>query len=224
MKCFFTIWLALTTFLSAAGLKFESELIEVDAAVDASVVTSDFKFTNSGSEDIKIVNADAGCSCLSVQVAGGKLIYKPGESGVLRATFEVGSFQGEVNKPILIWLEGDSEEKPSAQVMLRVHVPVMINLEPKTLKWEVGDPAQPKSIEVTMDYEKPIKVLSVSTSNTDFESKLVVVEEGKSYKIEVTPKTTSSPSLTIVRIETDTDVKKQRVQQAFAVIRAPLKK
>lgn len=224
MKYLITILLLLATLQIRAEMKFESPVIDADAAINDTTLTREIKFTNVGSKPIKITQADAGCSCLAVEVAGGKFSYAPGETGTLRAVFEVGSFQGTVEKNIAIWLDGDPEEAPSGKVTLRVHIPVIIALEPKTLKWEMGSAAETKSIDVKMDYEKPIHITSVKTSSDTFLAKIVTVEKGKHYKVEVTPTGTATPGLGIVRIETDSDVAKQRVQQGFAVISAPLKK
>lgn len=207
-----------------AKLKFDTPVIDANAALDAITLVREYTFTNAGTKPVKITQADAGCTCLAVEVAAGKFTYAPGETGTIRATFQIGSFQGTVEKPIYIWLEGDREEAPSANVMLRVHIPVIISLEPKTLKWEVDGSAETKIIDVKMDHVKPIRITSVSTSNETFSSKIVTVEEGKHYKIEVTPKGTGTAGLCIVRIETDTEVEKQRVQQGFAVITAPVGK
>lgn len=223
MKILSTILFLLAILPIHAELKFETPVIDADATPDATTLVREYKFTNAGTKPIKITQADAGCSCLSVEVAAGKLTYAPGESGILRATFEIGSFQGTVEKPILIWLEGDHEESPSAKVTLRVHIPVIIALEPKTLKWEQGGAQEMKTIDIKMDYGKPIRVTSVTTSNENFSTKMVTIEEGKHYKVEVTPNSTVTGGFTIVRIETDTDVEKQRIQQGFAVIAAPLK-
>ena len=223
MKTLILLWLAGIATLGAAGLDFENETRDVNAGLDEKVVKSEFKFTNSGKEPVTIKAADAGCSCLAVEVAEKKMTYAPGESGVLRATFEVGAFQGVVDKPIHIWLDGDPEEKPSQTVHLKVHVPTIISVEPKSVKWDIGTGGV-KSIDVKMDYEKPITIRKVTTSNPDFSSKLVTVEEGKHYRIEVTPVETRRPGLTIIRIETDADVEKQRIQQAFGVMRAPVNK
>jgi hypothetical protein len=207
---------------AAAGLEFETPAIKVEADLNDKVVTREFKFKNSGEKAVKIKEADAGCSCLAVEVAGGKFTYAPGESGVLRAVFELGSFQGTVDKQINVWLEGDPEEKPSTSLTMSVHIPVIIKLEPKAVKWLVGDPAEPKVIDIEMDYAKPIHVTSVGTSNASFSTKLITVEEGKHYKLEITPVNgTGEAGLSVVRIETDVDVDKQRVQQGFAVISAP---
>lgn len=224
MKNLLAILFLLAILPIRAELKFETPVIDADAALDATSLVREYKFSNVGTKAIKITQADAGCSCLAAELAGGKFTYAPGESGTLRATFEIGSFQGTVEKPILIWLEGDHEDSPSAKVTLRVHIPVIIALEPKTVRWEQGGAMEPKSIEVKMDYKQPIHITSVATSNETFTAKLLTIVEGKHYKIEVTPTGSAATGLSIIRIETDTDVTKQRVQQAFAVIAAPLKK
>ncbi len=224
MKIFSLVWLLLGSLVAGAAVEFENKLQEIHADLDAKTVTSDFKFTNTGSETIRIREADAGCSCIAVQIAGGKLLYEPGETGTMRATFEVGSFQGAVDKPIHVWLDSDPAEKPSSTVVLRVHIPVIISMEPKTLKWAVGAEAAPKLIDVKMNYQKPVAVTSVATGSDAFGTRLITVEEGKHDQIEVTPASTAAPSLTVVRIETDVDVAKHRVQQGFAVIQASLPK
>lgn len=209
---------------AAAALEFETPAIKVEADLTDKSVTRDFKFTNNGDKAVKITQADAGCTCLAVQVRGGKFTYAPGESGILRAVFELGSFQGTVDKQINVWLEGDSEEKPSTTLIMSVHIPVIINLEPKTVKWAVGDPAEAKVIDVKMDYAKPIRITSVATSNESFSTKLITIEKGEHYQVEITPtKGTDSAGISVIRIETDVDVVKQRVQQGFAVISPPLK-
>ncbi len=223
MKILFLFFLTGYMTLQAAGLDFENETRDINADLNAKTVTSDFKFTNTGKQAVTIKAADAGCSCLAVEVAGKKMTYAPGESGMLRTTFEVGSFQGMVNKAIHIWLEGDPEEKPSHTIHLKVHVPVIISVEPKSLKWDLGKGGM-QPIDVKMDYDKPITIKKVESSNPSFTSKLVTVEEGKHYRIEVTPVDITTPGLTIIRIETDADVEKHRIQQAFGVMRAPMKK
>lgn len=221
MKLRLTLFfLALAACLQAADLKFEKPLHEVHVGTDDETITQEFKFTNAGSEPLEIRHADAGCSCLAVEFAGSKASYAPGESGIMRATFKIGNFQGTVNKEILIWLADDPDEKPSTKVILRVHIPNVVALEPKTLKWELGAPTETKTMLVKMDYEKPIHVIAAETSNADFSAEIKVIEEGKVYAIEVTPRDTSGQRLSIVRIETDFDTPKYRLQQGFAIVRA----
>ncbi len=46
-------------------------------------------------------------------------------------------------------------------------------------------------------------------------------EEGKKYDLIVTPLETNAPEIGVLRIETDSELSKHRIQQAFAVIRKP---
>lgn len=224
MKTLFFLFSIAAILPLSAGLKFEEENISAEAGLEDDMISRDFKFTNDGNEPVTIKGADAGCSCITVKIAGEKLTYAPGETGILRANFEIGSFQGIVEKPIHVWLQTDPDEKPSSTVKLSVTIPTIISLEPKTVKWRTGEAAQPKVIDVKMNYTKPIHVTSVSANNENFTTKLVTVEEGKHYQVEMTPVDTNAKGLCIVRITTDVDVPKQRIQQAFGVIAAPLKK
>src|SRR5690606_37322517 len=96
---------ALAAISYAAGLDFERTMEEVKAPADATKVTADFKFTNKSQKPVTISKTDPGCSCLSVQISGGKLKYAPGEGGTIRATFDVGNFSGTVDKAIALWLD-----------------------------------------------------------------------------------------------------------------------
>jgi len=222
MKYALVGWLALVTKIWAGGLTFENTFQEVNADLDAKIVTTDYKFTNNSEKDITIATADGGCSCMKVEVSGGKMTYKPGESGVLRSTFEVGGFLGTVDKAVAIHLQGDPIEKPSHVIQLRVHIPMIITLTPKTLKWDVGEAPNPKTIRVDMDYENPIHITSVATNNEDFMTEIVELEKGKRYDVKVTPKKTDVSAIALLRILTDVDVERHRSQQAFASIRATL--
>src|SRR5690606_38524647 len=129
-------WLVCAGGLHAAGLEFAETLKEIHPKADAKTVSADFKFTNTGDKPVTISKYDAACSCMSVQISGGKLHYAPGESGVVRANFDMGNFAGTVDKTVALWLKGDREDQPSGQLTVRVHIPVLIELEPKTLNWQ----------------------------------------------------------------------------------------
>jgi hypothetical protein len=221
MKPALYIWLALAVLLQAAGLEFESLTQEVHAPADASVVTADFNFTNKSDKPVTITNSDPGCSCLSVQVSGGKLKYAPGESGMLRATFEMGNFSGTVDKVIALWIDNDPADKPSMALTVQVHIPVLVTLEPKTLRWDLHGKSEPKVIEIRMTEDKPIKVLGIKPSTPAFRCELKVLEEGRKYDLVVTPLSVDQSALCVIRIETDCKIARHRIQQAFAVVAKP---
>lgn len=221
MKLLSLIFLALCATLQAGDLKFEKDLHEANASLKDEEVTRDFKFTNTGDKTIKIRGADAGCSCVAVEFLNGKSTYAAGESGVMRVAYKMENIQGVIDKTVLIWLEGDTDENPSSKVTLRIHIPTAISLEPKTLSWDLNSKPEAKSIRVKIDYEKPVKITSVTFTSENFSSEIVTVEEGKSYDVRVTPKSTASGEFSMVGIKTDIELEKYRSQQAFARIVKP---
>ena len=223
MKSFAFIFFALTAILHAGSVKFEKDIYEAHAGIKEEVITREFKFTNASDKTIKIRDADAGCTCVAVEFLAGKTTYAAGESGVMRVAFKVENAQGQVDKTVLVWLEGDPDEKPSSQVTFRVHIPIAIALEPKTLSWDLNSKPEPKSIRVKIDYEKPVHLKKISLSNENYTSEIIPVEEGKAYDVRITPKSTATPGLCMVGIETDIDIDKFQRQQGFARIVSPAK-
>ena len=221
MKFAIGIWLTLAAVSHAAGLEFTELLKEVNASADVTTVTTDFNFKNNGDKPVTIAKTDPGCSCLKVEISGGKLKYAPGESGVVRTTFDMGNFSGTVDKMIALWIDNDPANKPSMTLTVRVHIPVLIALEPKTVKWDLGGKPDPQTIHIQMAEGKSIRVTGVKSSSPSFTCEVKALEEGKKYDLIVTPLDINAPGISVFRIETDCEITKHRIQQAFAVVRKP---
>lgn len=222
MKFAIGIWLTLAAFAQAAGLEFTEMLKEVSASADAATVTADFNFTNKGDKSVTITKCDPGCTCLKAQVAGGKLKYAPGESGVIRTTYEMGTASGTVDKTVALYIDNDPEDKPSMTLKLRVHIPVLIALEPKSVKWDLGgSKLEPQTIKIRMAEGKSIRVTGIKPSSDAFSYELKMLEEGKKYDVIVTPLSLKVPGISIIRIETDCEISRHRIQQAFASVSSP---
>ncbi|MEI8037149.1 MAG: DUF1573 domain-containing protein [Verrucomicrobiota bacterium] len=207
--------------LQAAALDFPVVFKEVHAPADAKTVTVDFEFANHTDKPVNVTKYDAACSCISVQIKEGKLRYAPGEAGLIRTEFDMGNFSGAVDKMVAVWLDDDAPDKPSLALTVRVHIPVLVALEPKTLKWDLNGTPEAKTIHIQMNYQKPIRVISVNSSSEAFKYELKTLEDGRSYDLVVTPTDMRTPGLGIFRIETDCLIPKHRIQQAFATVRKP---
>jgi hypothetical protein len=215
--------LLLTAALARGGLVFPETLKQVEAPADARSITTDFEFTNSGDKPVKIRHYDAACSCMSVQAKDSKLQYGPGEKGVIRTVFDLGNFAGTVDKVAAIWLEGDRDDAPSIRLTVRVKIPELVKLETKTLRWALGGAATPQSLKILIQHDKPIKITKVSGTNENFRHELVTVRDGLEYEIKVTPANLATPGIGILRIDTDCEIARHKVQQAFLVVSAAVK-
>jgi hypothetical protein len=221
MKFACVIGLAMMAAVHAAGLDFPQTFVEIHAPADAKKVTADFEFANRSGKPVSVRKYDAACSCMAVKIQNGKLRYAPGESGLVRTEFDMGNFSGTVDKMVALWLDDDPADKPSVKLTVRVHIPVLVTLEPKTLKWDLAGDGAPQTIRITMNDAKPIRVTAVTCSSPAFRPELKTIEEGRRYELIVTPTEVHAPGLGIFRIETDSALEKHRIQQAFAVVRKP---
>lgn len=209
------IWLVSAAMAQAGKLDFPEPLKELKAAPEVQSVVADFPFTNSSGKSVTITKSDPDCPCLHVQVKGGKMSYAPGESGLLRATFDITNFSGQVEKNVGIWLDGDAV--PSQKITVKVDIPVLVKIEPKTVVWKVGEEPAPKTIRITMNGEKPIRVLK-ATSSAAFATEVRTVEEGKTYDLVLAPMATGAAIVAPVRIETDCPIARHKIQQAFGAV------
>jgi hypothetical protein len=224
MKIPLLCWLAGSLSLCAGSLTFDQTSKEIRAGVDARTVTADFTFKNETGEDVIIDRYDAACTCINAQIKGGKLVYKPGESGVIRAAFDMSQFSGTVDKSVAVWLKGDPVNKPSIVLTTQIIIPVLVQVEPKTLIWEIGSKPEPKTVTLTMNHDEPIRVTGVSGADARFSQELKVVEEGKKYEVVVTPAGTDKVGMGVIHIETDCSVQRHRSHRIFTVVRQPLPK
>ena len=223
MKLAPLIFFVLTAILQAGDLKFEQDIYEANIGVKDDEVVRDFKFTNTSSKAIKIKHVEPGCSCVTVEFLNAKATYGAGESGVMRVKFKLDNSQGTVDKPIGVYLELDPEDKPSTVVTFRIHIPTVIALEPKTVSWDANSKPEPKSIRIKINYEKPVKITKLSLSSENYSAEIIPVEEGKTYDVRITPKSTAIQGICLVGIETDIDIDKFQKQQGFARISSPAK-
>jgi hypothetical protein len=212
--------------LALAGeLTFAEKTKVVSVAADATSTKIAFEFTNKSNEEVVIKRYESTCSCLSVGPENAKVKYAPGESGKMLAEFDVGESTGEVEKQIAVWLEKDGENAPSIQLTVRLKIPEVILIEPKTVNWTIGDSATPKSIVFTIDWPEPIHLTSVSTPSTDFKHELKTLEDGKKYELVITPLQTAKSKMAVYRINTDAKLqKKHGVKTAYALVKRSVAK
>lgn len=222
MRRFIWIWLGLMPMAFAGGLTFTETSKVVDAKPSDTVVKASFAFTNKSDSKVTIRRIESSCSCLASGADGKKLDYAPGESGKIEADFDVGASTGSVEKQIAVWVDGDPESKPSGQLTLKVKIPEVIVIEPKTVKWDVGGEIKPQTITFTIDWPEPVHLTKVTTSSTAFKHELKTITAGKKYELVITPLDSKEPNLAVFHIDTDCKLEKYHEVMAYAVVRRPL--
>ena len=208
--------LVLTVFGVAAGgvqaqMIVDGGTIEVHPSPEDSQALASFTFRNTGEVSVKIVKIETSCSCLSAVLD--KQVYQPGESGQGSAEFKVASFVGRHEKSVQITT--DHPTQPVWEIPFVLVVPVVIEIEPRTLQWWVGEEPEAKHCTVRMVGNAPMKITDVVSTRESVEFSWKEVEEGRVYEIEVKPTSTDAVLLGALKIETDSLIPKYQRQLAF---------
>ena len=225
MRLFLTIALSclafssITCVLAEKGLTFEKNKIEITSAPNAKKITVPYFFENKSDRTITIARYDSACSCLSAQIKGGKLIYKPGEKGEMKIDFALGSFSGVVEKTVLLWTTDDPDETPSSVLSVALTIPKLFEIIPPTIFWDQNGSKEPKVFKMKVNHDKPIRILSDSGTNDNFVYQVKTIREGWEYELVVTPTDVANPSFGMIKLTTDSSISRYQRQMAFVCVK-----
>ncbi len=201
-----------------AELVLDSPMVEVKPKPEDEVVEVAFTFRNKGDKPVTILNLESGCSCLSASLDA--RTYAPGASGTGKAEFKVSSFVGRHEKSVTV--ATDDPAQPKWDIPFVLDVPAVVEIEPKTLQWWLGEEAVEKSCVVKMLGDQPLRITGVTSTRESVEFKSEEIKPGREYRITVKPKSTDEPLMGALKIETDSAIPKYQRQLAFfSVFRKP---
>jgi hypothetical protein len=201
-----------------AEIALDVAMVEVKPKPEDETITVSFTFRNTGDKAVTILNLESGCSCLSSSLDA--RTYAPGASGTGKAEFKVSSFVGRHEKSVTVTT--DDEKQPQWVIPFVLDVPAVVDIEPKTLQWWLGDEAVEKTCVVKMVGDKPLKVTNVTSTRESVEFKSEEITPGREYRITVKPKSTDEVVMGALKIETDSEIPKYQRQLAFfSVFRKP---
>ena len=204
---------------ASTGLTFVKTRVELTVAPDAKKVTVPYFFENKTERTITIARYDSACSCLSAKVKDGKLVYKPGEKGEMKVDFDLGNFSGVVEKTVLLWTTEDAEEKPSSILHVALTIPVLFEVNPKTVFWDQNGENKAQVIKLKVNHADPIHIISHEGTNANFTYELKTRRDGWEYELVVTPKDISLPAFGMIKLGTDSSITRYRRQMAFVCVR-----
>jgi uncharacterized protein DUF1573 len=199
-----------------AGLEWEKTQLEFHPSATDAEVKGDFNFTNTGKEPVTIDAVEPGCGCTTAVLD--KKTYAPGEKGRVTATFNIGQRTGEQHKIIRVKIHDAPE--PAVLTMI-THIPELMKMSPQFVWWKAGDEPRPQTIELTVMPDAHLRVTRVLSTDPKIKPTLETVEEGKSYKVVVTPEQTATPLMAVLTIDSTLAPDHQKLFTAFAQVKPP---
>jgi hypothetical protein len=105
--------------VNAPVFKLASTTYDIGKMQPATNADVEFRFTNEGKRDLIIRYIRPTCGCTAVK-EGGNTVVKPGEKGVIKASFNSGSYKGKVTKAIYVY----TNDPKNSEVILMLNADV----------------------------------------------------------------------------------------------------
>lgn len=200
-----------------AQLKWDTTAIEIKATQKDKKVRAVYKFENVGNQPVKIKEVKTSCGCTTASLA--KKTYAPGERGEISATMTLPTEGGTRKKSI--YVHTDDPQNPTYTLSISGSTPAYLALSARSLQWNLNDPLTPKSLVLSAGTERAVKITKLTVAPAEFEIALETIEEGREYKVTVTPSSTARVRYGVVNIETDLPEDVAHKFRAYAQILKP---
>lgn len=196
-----------------AGIEFTNPTQTVTVKPADKEVHVNFDFRVTGNKAVTIKDIRTFCTCLKAQPKDNRMVWAAGESGVIETAFEVGNFEGEVKKEVAV-LTDEPGAKP-VTLTVKISIPAIFKLEPSQVYWQVGEPAEAKTVRFTVLGDEPIHITNLQPSRAAMKAALKPVTPGKEYEIQLIPEKTDNAMLGLVRVETDAKYPRYQKRMIF---------
>lgn len=172
-----------------------------------------FAFQNTGTATVTVKSIRSSCGCTTARLE--KKTFAPGERGELTAKFTFGDRRGVHRK--MITVKTDDGQQQELNFVVNIYEPLTIT--PALVFWKVGQPAEPRAIQLTTEPGTAVRVKSVTSSNPRLSAKLQTVKAGEQYVVSVTPADTAQKEAAQLTVETDYPPDAPRAYTIYARIK-----
>ena len=183
------------------GLVFSplSQVLRVDPGQDSLEVF--FQVKNPGEVPVRIAKLESGCECLEVSVDRNPV--PAGAGATIKGIFDVSKLRGTTDRKIVVVPEGAAG---SVTLKTRIVIEPVYEFSETMTTWPKDSDATTRTVEFRILRKEPVHVLSAKSKRPEVACKVVEVEKGRLYHLELTPDSTEKTLLGIVRLETDCEL------------------
>ncbi len=191
--------LLLTAAPTFAQLRWDTTVQSFERSPGDPAVEGHYAFKNTGPTPITIAKLRTSCGCTAAKLE--KRTYAPGESGEIAAKFTLGDRRGL--HVVSVTVTTDDKSVAPTVLSLRVQISDPMKVEPALVWWRVGAAAEPKTVQLTADPARPVRVKSVTSTNPRIRVKLDTAAPGQRYGLSIQPEDTTSKEVAEIRVQTD---------------------
>ena len=200
--------------LAQAALEWPTKSFHGQTLPLQKTLTVAFAFKNTGRAPVSIRDLQTNCDCL--EAGADKIVYQPGEAGVITATFTVGERYGTYDRAVT--LVTDDAASPH-RLSVRIDVPDPATFSPRTLEWKIGADAREHATDLVVADGVSLDFAEVMASNQSFRARLETLERGRRYRVHVTPASTAEIANAAVRVKAKLPDGEEVVVSTYANVR-----
>lgn len=198
----------------ASALRWDRKTVETETGSAEKTARAEFVFTNVSKQPVVIDSVKPGCGCTTAALD--KKTYEPGEKGHITAVFTPGSRQGVQVKAIKVTVKGEPD--PAVLTMV-TRVGDTVQIDPPLVLWRLGEPFEPKTIQVKVPSSSGLRLTRVQSGNPQIAAKLSTLKEGSEYQITVTPGDIRERAVVVLKIQGLTRSNEPKEFQAYAQVK-----
>jgi hypothetical protein len=181
--------------VSAPALEWKTTTVTVATVPFQATLDAVFEFKNTGRQPVTIRDLETNCGCL--EAVADQKVYAPGAAGLIKAKFTVGDRMGLYVRTITVLTD---EPGDPVRLSLEINVPSLAELRPRSVSWQVNEPAGEKSVEVIAAPGLDVVFADAQSTNDVFAARLEIVEPGRHYRLHLKPRETSQPASAAIRL------------------------
>lgn len=148
------------------ALTFKSETCDLGSVVQGEQPDCVFSFTNTGNDDLRILQVEPTCGCTTA--LNSSPLLSPGAQGGIRVVFDSENFTGEVVKEVEV--RSNDPVRPSVTLRLKALVEPEIDFEPGLVTFDgVHQGARLKNVVMlTNRRAEPVRVLRLEAAPSSY--------------------------------------------------------
>ena len=210
-----------------AELKFQSSKYEEKLAPEDTKFTAIYYFENTGKETIRIEELKSSCGCTVPTLD--KKIYKPGESGKIKAVMTMNEKKGTRTKYIRVYTDedpapGSTQKRKVYKLTISGIKPVYLKLSPVFQLWYADEETPKKTIKASATEESPIRIEEIIVQNDRWKIEVRTIEDGREYEIDIiAPPIDGKVSRSLFRVMTDMEIGGEKIEVRFNGMRSKRK-
>jgi hypothetical protein len=185
--------------VAQAQLTWEKTEVDLNPAPGAESAVATFNYQNKTDKPINIKAVRTSCGCTTAALK--KNDVAPGEKGEIVATLRTGDRTGQQVKTVTV--ETDDPQQPQTVLTLKANIAQFLDLQPAFVFWQANEDPKPKTIVAKAGKGVTIKSLEVTSSTTDFTTKVESGSTSGEFKIVVQPKETGHQATAELTIKPD---------------------